>query len=75
MCNAVTAPCGICSTEGIIGLLDVPETFMDPERMKTNLLWFTSGYVEYQFPNNAKLRGDKIESVEGLMEVSSEQSA
>lgn len=48
---------------------------MDPERMKTNLLWFTSGYVEYQFPNNAKLRGDKIESVEVLMEVSSEQSA
>lgn len=70
--NAVTAPCGICSTEGIIGLLDVPETFMDPERMKTNLLWFTSGFVEYQFPNNAKLRGDEIDAVEIVMEVSSE---
>lgn len=70
--NSVTAPCGICSTEGIIGLLDVPETFMDPERMKTSLLWFTSGFVEYQFPNNAKLRGDRIEAVEVVMEVSSE---
>ncbi len=70
--NAVTAPCGICSTDGIIGLLDVPETFMDPERMKTNLLWFTSGFVEYQFPNNAKLRGVNIEAVEIAMEVSSE---
>ena len=70
--NSVTAPCGICSTDGIIGLLDVPETFMDPERMKTSLLWFTSGFVEYQFPNNAKLRGDKIEAVEVAMEVSSE---
>lgn len=70
--NGVTAPCGICSNEGIIGLLDVPETFMDPERMKTSLLWFTSGFVEYQFPNNAKLRGDFIESVEIIMEVSSE---
>ncbi|GAB1582869.1 ArsR/SmtB family transcription factor [Phyllobacterium phragmitis] len=70
--NAVTGPCGICSTEGIIGLLDVPETFMDPERMKTSLLWFTSGFVEYQFPNNAKLRGDEIEAIEISMEVSSE---
>ncbi len=70
--NAVTGPCGICSIEGIIGLLDVPETFMDPERMKTSLLWFTSGFVEYQFPNNAKLRGDSIETIEVSMEVSSE---
>lgn len=70
--NAVTAPCGICSTDGILGLLDVPETFMDPDRMRTNLLWFTSGFVEYQFPNNAKLRGNRIEAVEIAMEVSSE---
>lgn len=70
--NAVTAPCGICSTDGIIGLLDVPETYMDPERMKTSLLWFTSGFVEYQFPNNAKLRGELIRSVDVVMEVSSE---
>lgn len=58
--NNVTGPCGICSVEGVLGLLDVPETFMDPERMKASLLWFTSGFVEYQFPNNAKLRGDRI---------------
>ncbi|WP_411034253.1 ArsR/SmtB family transcription factor [Shinella sp. BYT-45] len=70
--SAVTGPCGICSTEGIIGLLDVPETFMDPERMKASLLWFTSGFIEYQFPNNAKLRGDNIETIEIVMEVSSE---
>jgi predicted transcriptional regulator len=70
--NAVTAPCGICSTDGILGLLDIPETFMDPDRMRANLLWFTSGFVEYQFPNNAKLRGDRITAVEIAMEVSSE---
>ncbi len=70
--NAVTGPCGICSVEGVLGLLDVPETFMDPERMKASLLWFTSGFVEYQFPNNAKLRGDSIERLEIVMEVSSE---
>jgi predicted transcriptional regulator len=70
--SSVTGPCGICSPEGIIGLLDVPETFMDPERMKTALLWFTSGYVEYQFPNNARIQGRQIEEIEFSMEVSSE---
>ncbi|MFD1747369.1 ArsR/SmtB family transcription factor [Rhizobium helianthi] len=70
--SSVTAPCGICSPEGIIGLLDVPDTFMDPDRMKAALLWFTSGYVEYQFPNNAKIQGRNIEEMEFSMEVSSE---
>jgi predicted transcriptional regulator len=68
----VSAPCGLCSSEGIIGLLDVPDTFLDPERMKTGLIWFTRGYVEYQFPNNAKLAQNRIESMEFSMELSSE---
>ena len=67
----VTGPCGICSPDGVIGLLDVPETFLDPERMKASLLWFTSGFVEYQFPNNAKLIGAEIEQIEFAMEISS----
>lgn len=70
--SAVTGPCGICSPDGVIGLLDVPETFLDPERMKTSLLWFTSGFVEYQFPNNARVIGAAIERIEFAMEVSSE---
>ena len=68
----VSAPCGLCSSEGIIGLLDVPDTFLDPDRMKTGLIWFTRGYVEYQFPNNAKLAQNKIESMEFSLELSSE---
>lgn len=70
-CN-VSAPCGLCSTNSIIGLLDVPDTFLDPERMKAGLIWFTSGYVEYQFPNNARLARHGIESIEFSLEVSSE---
>lgn len=70
--GSVQGPCGMCSPEGIIGLLDVPETFLDPERMKAALLWFTSGHVEYQFPNNAKLKGLEIEKLEFSMELSSE---
>jgi predicted transcriptional regulator len=68
----VSAPCGLCSTAGIIGLLDVPDTFLDPERMNAGLIWFTRGFVEYQFPNNAKLGKNEIESMEFLMELSSE---
>ncbi|MDR3373715.1 MAG: ArsR family transcriptional regulator [Ancalomicrobiaceae bacterium] len=68
----VTAPCGLCTTEGIIGLLDVPNSFLDPERMKAGLVWFTRGYVEYQFPNNAKLTNSPIRELEVAMELSSE---
>ena len=70
-CEA-TAPCGICSTEGVIGLLDVPSAFLEPDRMKTALLWFTCGFVEYQFPNNINLVGKKCGSLEVSFEVSSE---
>lgn len=68
----VTGPCGICSVEGIIGLLDVPASFLEPDRMKTALLWFTSGYVEYQFPNNIKLIEKTCTSLELSFELSSE---
>lgn len=68
----VTAPCGLCSAEGIIGLLDVPDTYLDPDRMKAGLMWFTRGYVEYQFPNNARLAQRNVKSLEFSMELSSE---
>ncbi len=68
----VSAPCGLCSTEGIIGLLDVPDTFLDPGRMGAGLIWFTRGYVEYQFPNNIKLMNGNLTSMEFSVELSSE---
>jgi predicted transcriptional regulator len=40
--------------------------------VKAGLLWFTHGFVEYQFPNNAKLNQKTVESIEFAMEVSSE---
>lgn len=68
----VSAPCGLCSVEGVIGLLDVPETFLDPDRMRAGLLWFTRGFVEYQFPNNAKLLETPLAALELVLELSSE---
>ena len=68
----VSAPCGLCSTERVLGLLDVPEFFLDPERMKASLVWFGRGFVEYKFPNNGKIVGADIDQLEFVMELSSE---
>lgn len=69
---SITAPCGLCSREGVIGLLDVPDFFLDPSRMRAQLIWFERGHVEYKFPNNAKLRGLAVKALEISMELSSE---
>jgi predicted transcriptional regulator len=68
----VSAPCGLCSTDGVIGLLDVPDSFLDPNRVAAALVWFGRGHVEYKFPNNAKLLNSGVASVEFSMELSSE---
>jgi predicted transcriptional regulator len=40
--------------------------------MKAGLIWFTRGFLEYQFPNNAKLAQNTIEVLEFALELSSE---
>src|SRR5262245_19541328 len=68
----VGTPCGLCSSDGVIGLLDVPDFFLDPARVQAALIWFGRGSVEYKFPNNAKLLNAAVETVEFSMELSSE---
>ncbi|MBB4571314.1 putative transcriptional regulator [Rhizobium leucaenae] len=68
----IHAPCGLCSTESVIGLLDVPDYFLDPQRMQAGLVWFGRGYVEYKFPNNAKVLNKDVRAIEFAMELSSE---
>jgi predicted transcriptional regulator len=68
----VSAPCGLCSTEGIIGYLDVPDSFLNPDRMKAGLLWFEQGWVEYKFPNNSLYQDRPIRKLEISVELSSE---
>jgi predicted transcriptional regulator len=69
---SVSPPCGLCSSEAIIGLLDVPDFFLDPGRMKAGLIWFERGHIEYKFPNNARILHAEIEALEFSMELSSE---
>ncbi len=68
----VSAPCGLCSTEGIIGYLDVPDDFLNPGRMKAGLLWFEKGHVEYKFPNNSLYKDKPVRKIELSSELSSE---
>jgi predicted transcriptional regulator len=68
----VSPPCGLCSTETIIGFLDVPDDFLNPGRMKAGLLWFEKGFVEYKFPNNSLYKEKPIKKIELSVELSSE---
>jgi predicted transcriptional regulator len=47
----VTPTCGLVGELGIIGHLDDPSAFYEPERIHAQLLWFRRGFVEYRFPN------------------------
>jgi predicted transcriptional regulator len=68
----VSSPCGLCSTESVIGYLDVPDSFLSPDRMKAGLLWFEKGWVEYKFPNNSRLKDRSVTRLELVTELSSE---
>src|SRR5699024_8894480 len=50
---------------------DEPRFFMDSRRMNANILWFTSGYVEYKTPNLLKA-ADTLHQIDISMELSSE---
>jgi predicted transcriptional regulator len=48
---SISATCGILKETGIIGHLDDPAAFYEPEHIHAQLLWFRKGWVEYRFPN------------------------
>lgn len=46
----ITPTCGIASEYAPIGYEDRPAEFFLPERINAQILWTSSGYVEYKFP-------------------------
>jgi predicted transcriptional regulator len=52
--------------------LDVPDGFLDPGRMRAAPVWFGRGFVEYKFPNNAKVLKAGPAALEFSLELSSE---
>ena len=68
---AVTPTCGIATAEKVIGKVDNPCYFNDPERVNAGILWFHSGFIEYRLPNY--LKKDTVPTeIQLTMELSSE---
>jgi predicted transcriptional regulator len=63
--------CGLVGELGIIGELDDPTTFYQPEHIYAQLLWFRHGYVEYRFPNRGPTHLE-LDSLQFSVEMCSE---
>jgi predicted transcriptional regulator len=63
--------CGLATRDKFVGLLDSPLSFFLPERAHAEIIWSSSGWVEYKFPNTLPLN-TRVKSMELLMEVGSE---
>lgn len=67
----VKAPCGLISEKSYLGTEDNPTVFYDNDRIYGQLLWLTSGYVEYRFPRRLE-PGAVIDRLVFTMELCSE---
>jgi len=67
----VTPSCGIVNQNGIVENEDDPRAFYSPSRFTAQILWFTTGYVEYRFPMSIP-RGVTVRGLEISLEICSE---
>ena len=44
----IVAPCGMISASSFIGSFDDPDVFFSPDRIRAQLIWFTSGSLEWR---------------------------
>jgi predicted transcriptional regulator len=58
---SVTKPCGIAGKRSYIGIEDSEYSFYNPNRIHAQLIWFTSGFLEYRFSNYSLLKGKLLE--------------
>jgi len=67
----VLPTCGLASSSHLIGEVDDARYFAHPNRIDSDILWFTSGYVEYMIPNFLPV-SQKIDEITISAELSSE---
>jgi predicted transcriptional regulator len=67
----VQPTCGLASPTSLIGFLDDPLSFYEPERIQAGLVWFRSGYLEYMFPYRLP-KSASLLSLQVAMEICSE---
>lgn len=63
--------CGLASREGLIGINDDPRYFSSPDRFNASIIWFETGWVEYQIPGYI-ISARPIKSIEISLEICSE---
>lgn len=63
--------CGLATDRALVGMIDDPASFLEPERVDAQILWFRHGFVEYRFPNRVP-PGATSTGLQVRMEVCSE---
>lgn len=69
--HSIYPTCGLATRSQVIGHMDDPRYFNDPQRTEAAILWFTKGFVEYPIPNYLKPNSRVVE-IQLSMELSSE---
>ncbi len=69
-CN-ITPTCGLSTSKEIIGAFDDVRVFSFPERFDADILWFSTGFVEYNLPNHLQ-PGQSLTELQISFEISSE---
>ena len=67
----VSPTCGLSNAKEIIGALDDTRVFSFPERFNAGIVWFASGFIEYNLPNHLQA-GQKLTELQVSFEISSE---
>ncbi|ANA81521.1 transcriptional regulator [Paenibacillus glucanolyticus] len=67
----VIPTCGLATKDSIIGDFDDPRYFADPERIHSEIIWLTEGFLEYRIPNYLK-SNQSFREIQFSLELGSE---
>lgn len=67
----VKKPCGLLGKDGPIGEFDDPGILFSPDRATAECLWFSSGFVSYNFPCS-QLKQHNVSEISFSLELCSE---
>lgn len=63
--------CGVVASDRVIGVLDVPGSFWEPDHHEAGLVYLTNGFVEYRLANKLTPR-DRLLALSISVEMASE---
>ncbi|WP_425145242.1 ArsR/SmtB family transcription factor [Deinococcus sp.] len=69
--SEVVPTCGLATETKLIGLIDDPRSFFEPEHVFAQIIWFRHGSLGYDFPNNLP-HGAEASELEISLELCSE---